>query len=105
MEGEPFSHQSNAISPTLTAASLSTLRNTHRISMAYYNNPCSYPTSSASGELEFYSLLSQMLATEEANSQAHDTFADQWNTIGRPGPMVGSPTSLRATASYGEHYW
>jgi len=74
--------------------------------MAYYSNPnnaSSYPTSSASGELESYSLLSQMLATEEVNNQADPTFVDQWDTIRWPGLMVGSPTSLRATASYGEH--
>ena len=73
--------------------------------MAYYNNPNnagSYPTSSASGELGFYP-FSQMLATEEANSQADSTFIGRWNTIGWPGPTVGSSTSLRAMASYGEN--
>ena len=73
--------------------------------MAYSNNTSLYyPTPPVSGEFGSYQFLGQTLTTEEVNGQADSTF-NQWNTIrGWPGPMAGSPTSLRVTVSYGEYY-
>ena len=73
--------------------------------MAYSNNTSLYyPTPPVSGEFGSYQFLGQTLTTEEVNGQAENTF-NQWDTIrGWPGPMAGSPTSLRVTVSYGEYY-
>lgn len=75
--------------------------------MASYNNVnnSSFYYSIPSGSVEFdsYPFLGQMSATEEANKQTTSTVDGRWNTIGWHEPMVGSSSSLQATASYGEH--
>ena len=73
--------------------------------MAYFNdnnNTDFYPTFSASGELGDYQFLNQALATGEEYAEGWEA---PWGTIGQPGSMVGPSTGLRATASYGEHYY
>ena len=69
--------------------------------MAYFTDYASfYPTSSAHEEFNGYQFLDQTSATEEANYQGpYSTFTDLWNTFERPGPTVGSPTTLPATVS------
>ena len=77
--------------------------NAHRISMAYHNDPNNasfYSASSVSGEPDLYPFLDQTSAAEGLNEYAR-TLTNQWGMIEQPGPMVGSPTSLRAAASYG----
>jgi len=77
--------------------------------MAYFNganNTSFYSTPSASGEFYSYPPPSQMFPThaEGANSQVYADPTDQWSMVRRSGPIVGSPTSLRATVSYGEYH-
>jgi hypothetical protein len=73
--------------------------------MAYFNNTNNanfYSTSFAFGEPDAYPFLSQMSATEEVDgNQTYGSLADRWGMVDRPGPMVGSPANLRATASHG----
>ena len=76
--------------------------------MAYFNDTTNngfYSTSFASGGFYSYPHPSQTFVTdtEEANGQMYADSTDQWSAERRPGPMVGSPTSLRATDSFGEH--
>ena len=98
----------NAVCPTLRTFSLSTLFTTfnYQIPMAYFNNTNDasfHSTSYTSGELDAYPVLSLVSATEEANSEAPGTFTNGWGVGGQPGYTVGSPTSLRAEPSFGEH--
>ena len=75
--------------------------------MAYFNNSNNtdfYSASSASGELDAYPFLNQASAIEEAGGQGYCTCAECQSTVGRPLPMVGSPTSLRANASFGKYH-
>jgi hypothetical protein len=68
--------------------------------MVYFNNTDDanlYTTTSTSGEFDLYP--SQTLATEWANGQNYDAFANGWSA----GYAVGSPRSLRAEASFGKH--
>jgi len=82
--------------------------------MAYFNdaNHASY-YSSVSGGVYSYPSPSQMFAidtegansqtfTERANSQTFTNPIDPWSMVRRSEPMIGSPTSLRATASPGD---
>lgn len=62
-----------------------------------------YPTPSASGELGEHQSLSQTSTAGEECTEVQ-TSTDGWDGIGQPRPMVGSPTSLRATASYGKYH-
>ena len=75
--------------------------------MAYYLNNTSdasyYSTSYTSGELDAYTLLSQTSANEETNNEVSNTFTAGWGVGGQPGCTVGSSTSLRAEANFGEH--
>ena len=76
--------------------------------MAYFNNINNadlYSTSFVFGEPDAYPFLSQLSATEEVDvSQTYGSLADRWGMVGHPRPMVGSPTSLRATASCGKRH-
>jgi len=68
--------------------------------MADYNSTnLYYSTPPVPGE----PFLGQTSATEEVNGQANSTF-NQWNTIWRPGPMIGSPTGPLVTTGYGEYH-
>ena len=72
--------------------------------MAYSTNSDNasfYSTSSASGEFDVYPFASQTSPTEEPNRR-YSALTDQWNMVERPGPMVGSPTSIRAVPSFGK---
>ena len=74
--------------------------------MAYsnnYDNSSFYSTFSAPGEFETYPFLDQIPTIEEANVHPHNPLADPWGTAGQPSHLVGSSTSLQATASYGKH--
>ena len=69
------------------------------VSRGFYSYPPPSRTFSASAD------------TEGAHIQVYGGPADQWGMVRRSVPMIGSPTSLRATASLGEHrsnrffYW
>ena len=73
--------------------------------MAYFNNAdnTDFDPTSASGVLDQYLFVGQAPAIEEAGGQTYCACATCWSAAGRPGPMVGSPTSLRADASYGKY--
>ena len=85
--------------------------------MAYFtntNDASFYSTSSASGELGAYPVLSLTSATEEADVGTINTFADYWSQEGQPSYVIGEPT---CNTSYGAqtggqdhplypgHYW
>ena len=105
--GCAFPYPSYAVYPALTTTSLSTLPNTlHLFHMAYFNdtnNTNFYSTPFASGGFYSYPHPTQTFVTdtEEANGQIYADSTDQWSAV-RSGPMVGSPTSVRATDSFGE---
>ena len=72
--------------------------------MAYFNNTDDtslYTTASTFGESDAY--LSQTSATEKANDQTSDPFANGWSMGRQPNYMVGSPASLKAEASFGKY--
>ena len=75
--------------------------------MAYFNdaNNSSF-YSSVSGALYSYPSPNQVFAidTEGANNQIFADPTDRWSMGRRSGPMVGPPTSLRATANSGERH-
>ena len=101
-----FSSLPNVVYLALTTASLSTLLDaSHSIQMTYFNDPnhASFYYSGSEG-LYPYPSPTQTFAidTEGANGQIYGGPADQWSMVRRSGPMVGSPTSLWATASFGE---
>ena len=76
----------------------------HPTQMAHFNNANNAnfnPTPSTSGGLYAYPHLSQTLATETEGA-SDPTHAGHWSMVRRPGPMIESPTSIRATASSGE---
>ena len=80
----------------------------HLFQMTYFNNTSNtsfYSTSFASGGLYSYPLPGQTFFadTEEANGQIYADPPNQWSVVGQSGPVVGSPTSLRVTDSFGEH--
>ena len=95
-----------------TCNSFALLAILHPIQMAYFDNTNNVNFWSApsapliSGEPYAYPYLSPTLATdnESATSQLHHVPTDGWGMVRRPGPIVGSPTSLRATASLGERH-
>ena len=71
--------------------------------MTYYdvNNSTFYSTPTVSGEFGMYPFLSQTLANEEATVRAYH-FTDGRGIAGQSGHVVGSPTGLRAEASFGQ---
>jgi len=73
--------------------------------MSYFNDAENVDYySSVSGGLYSYPSPSQTFAidAEGTNGQLYADPTDQWGMVSRSGPMVGSPTSLRAAASFGE---
>jgi len=74
--------------------------------MDYFNLNNFYSTSSAPEELDAYPVLDQTSAGEVADNhnQAFGTFAHGWDMVERPGPMVGSLTSPRATIGHGKYH-
>ena len=73
--------------------------------MAYFGNTNSYSAPSTSGEFGTYPSWGQASVTEETGELGRHTFANGWGVGAQPGPMVGSPTGLRAETSFCEcHY-
>ena len=105
--GCAFPYPSYAVYLAFITASLSTLLSPlNPFHMAYYNNTNNtsfYSTPFASGGFYSYPHPTQTFFTdtEEANGQIYADSTDQWSAV-RSGPMVGSPTSVRATDSFGE---
>jgi len=101
-----FPHLPNAVSPTLTNDSLSTLLNTsNRIPMAHFNNIDDtgfYAAFSMSNELEAYPFLNHWSSTQEFGYQTNDALTDHWSMPQQPELQVGSPANLWAT-SYGKY--
>ena len=95
----PVSCAHNSFTPTLDTL--------HPIQMAHFNNANNasiYSTSSTSGEPHENPHLNRTLATDTWGevSQTYVGPSDRWRMARRPGPMVGSPTSLRAAAGFSE---
>ena len=96
----------NAVYPTLTTISLSTLHFLQHAlpnSMAYSSNSSFYPSPSASGEFNMYPPLSRTSAVEEANVRTSNTFTHGWSVDGQPDHVVDSPRRLQPEASFGEY--
>ena len=76
--------------------------------MAYFDDPnhASFYSSVSGGIYSYPPLNNQTFAidAEVANSQLSADPTDPWSMDRRPGPRFGSPTSLRATASFGERH-
>ena len=75
--------------------------------MSYFNDAenVDYYSSVAGGPYPYPS-PSQTFAIDAdgTNGQLYADPTDQWGMVSRSGPMVGSPTSLRAATSFGESH-
>jgi len=72
--------------------------------MDYFNDYASfYPTSSAREEPNTFQPSDQTSATGWTDNQPYNTFTDLWGMPEQSGSVVGEPTNLLATTSYGEH--
>jgi len=97
-------HPPNAVYPSLTTTTqLFALHSPFQIPMAYFNDTNGtsfYPTSSA---YEFDAYPSQTSASEQANDQNFDAFANGWSVGSQPDYLVGSLTGFGTEESFGKH--
>ena len=73
--------------------------------MAHFNdvdNAGFYSTPTVSGEFGAYPSLGQTSVSNEGEHIQTYPFAGGWGMGGQPGYVVGSPTGLRAEASFGK---
>jgi hypothetical protein len=68
--------------------------------MVNFDDANCYPTTSATGDFDFYPSLNFGLADEEGRIRS----AGHWDVIGQPDPMADPSTDALAPNNHGEHY-